>query len=35
MVLPKALAKEAHWALIKLHVKMESERTQSLRESLR
>jgi hypothetical protein len=35
LVLPKALAKEAHWVLLKLYAKMESERTQSLEAWLR
>jgi hypothetical protein len=30
-VLPKALAKEAHWVLLKLYAKMESEGTKSFR----
>ena len=31
LVLPKALAKEAHWVLHKLYAKMESEGTKSFR----
>jgi hypothetical protein len=30
-VLPKALAKEAHWVLLKLYAKMESDGTKSFR----
>ena len=35
LVLPKALAKEAHWVLLKLYAKLESGGTQSLEAWLR
>jgi hypothetical protein len=35
LVLPKALAKEAHWVLLKLYARLESKGTQSLEAWLR